>query len=124
MYKCSPVYRTQLMSLRKFLFLLVFLVLSPMTALSQFDTGAVLGTVSDDKSNALSGAKVTLEETSRGTAFSAVTASDGGFSFHLSPSATIAFIRRTPGLVCRPARSFSLRSERDSALTFIFTLRK
>src|SRR6187402_776335 len=67
-------------------FFLVCLVLCPIAAFSQFDTGTVLGTVTDDKNNSVSDAKIFLEDTDRGTTLSTVSSSGGAFQFPSSPT--------------------------------------
>ncbi len=76
--------------MRKLLVLLVLGLLCPLFAFSQFDTGAVLGTVTDARGSVVGEAKVTLEDINRGTSLTAITGTDGNFQF---PSASIGRYR-------------------------------
>ncbi|MGB6132348.1 MAG: carboxypeptidase-like regulatory domain-containing protein [Acidobacteriaceae bacterium] len=59
--------------------LLVFLLALP--ALSQVDTGAIVGTVSDSQNQRLAGATIVLRQDATGTERTAQSDRDGGFSF-------------------------------------------
>ncbi|WP_052313286.1 TonB-dependent receptor [Terriglobus roseus] len=58
---------------------------SPALSRAQFDSGAVLGTVTDDRSATVAGARVTLEDVSRGTTSAVTSAADGTFQFPSTP---------------------------------------
>jgi len=94
--------------MQKFMFFLVCLVLFPSTAFSQFDTGTVLGTVTDDKNSVVSGAKVILEEISRGTTLSVVTSSDGAFQFPSAPIGRYRIRTEHPGFGVQTSQIFQL----------------
>jgi len=72
--------------MRKFIFLLVCSLLCPLDGMAQFDTGAVLGTVTDDRNASVANARITLEDINRGTSVTAVTGNDGAFQFPSVPT--------------------------------------
>src|SRR4030088_3067164 len=63
-----------------FLFLAAML-LCPIPALTQVDTGAVRGTVTDPSGAVITDAKVNLSSEATGQSFSTSTAKDGAFTF-------------------------------------------
>ena len=71
--------------MRKYIYLLVCIFFLPFSGFAQFDTGAILGTVTDDKSATVSGAKITLEDINRGARLYATTGDDGVFQFPSAP---------------------------------------
>jgi hypothetical protein len=75
--------------MRKFVFLLLLLGVCGFvcsgSALAQFDTGAVLGAVTDARGSSVGEAKITLEDVNRGATLSVMTKSDGSFQFPSAP---------------------------------------
>ncbi len=71
--------------MRKFLFLFVLGLFCPLSALSQFDTGSILGTVTDARGSLVSSARISLEDVTRGTTLTTVTGTDGNFQFPSAP---------------------------------------
>src|SRR3954464_11105064 len=59
----------------------ILALLSTACAFAQFDTGSVIGTVTDPTSAVVSGVKVTLENVQTGVKQSTTTDSDGAYSF-------------------------------------------
>ncbi|MBI1790963.1 MAG: TonB-dependent receptor [Acidobacteria bacterium] len=60
---------------------LAFALVLPFIGLAQYDTAAVLGTVLDPSGSAVSGARITIENTQTGVKQSAVTDETGGYLF-------------------------------------------
>jgi hypothetical protein len=73
-------------------FLLLCLFLCALPGIAQFDTGAILGTVTDQHGASLANTQITLEDVNRGTKISVITAADGSYQF---PSASISRYRIT-----------------------------
>ncbi|WP_263409026.1 TonB-dependent receptor [Terriglobus tenax] len=71
--------------MRKLFTLLVCLISLSVAGLAQFDTGAVLGSVTDEAKLPVSDAKITLEDVNRGTRFSIVSDASGVFQFPSVP---------------------------------------
>lgn len=74
----------------KYLLFFAALFLTPIAAMAQFDTGAVIGTTTDDHGGALPGVHVILEDVQHGTSKSTNSNSEGVFQF---PSASIGTYR-------------------------------
>jgi hypothetical protein len=71
--------------MRKFLLLLACVFVCPVISWAQFDTGTVLGTVTDERNAVISDARVTLDDINHGTTVSVSTGNDGMFQFPSTP---------------------------------------
>ncbi len=69
------------MSLRKLFLLSSVFALFTLTAFSQVDTGAIVGTVNDNQQHIIAGADIVLREVSTGAERITKSGRDGSFSF-------------------------------------------
>ncbi|MCU1323249.1 MAG: hypothetical protein JWM43_2898 [Acidobacteriaceae bacterium] len=94
--------------MHKLLFLFVLGFLCPLCAFSQFDTGTVLGAVTDTRGSSVGDAKVTLEDVNRGTLLTVVTGSDGSFQFPSAPIGSYRIRTEHPGFGVQLSQVFQL----------------
>jgi hypothetical protein len=92
----------------KFRFLLVFLLLMPVVCFAQFDSGAILGTIVDDHSAALSGVRITLEDIHRGTTTKTTTDNEGTFQFPSTPIGIYRIRTERAGFGIQTSQAFQL----------------
>jgi hypothetical protein len=94
--------------MRKLCLLFLAGFLCSRTGLAQFDSGAILGTVTDGSSSLISGARITLEDVNRGVTTSTVTASDGTFQFPVTPISRYRIRTEATGFGVQTSQIFQL----------------